>query len=280
MAKRDRSLPRGWYPFDRKDCERDIESFLAGWSPPSRLSEAGTGGIVPHAGWFFSGKIAARVLRTLSKKSVDLVVLFGGHLGPNDLPTIVLEESCETPFGDIEVHRDFAEKLARKVQLKRESTSSSDNTLEVQLPMVKFFFPDSKLLALRSPFSGAAIELGKEVGELSKREGISIVAIGSTDLTHYGPNYGFVPKGLGPSSVEWVRTQNDQRFVLEALRMNPEALLRDAVENYSACSAGAAASAVATCKALGVEKGMLLEYYTSYDILADQSFVGYAGIVY
>jgi AmmeMemoRadiSam system protein B len=266
---------------DRKDCEQEIQSFLAGWSPPPAVSGAWSGGIVPHAGWFFSGKIAARVFYTLkSKNKVEVVVLYGGHLGPKDVPKIVLEETCETPFGEIEIHKDFAEKLMKRIDLKRESPSSGDNTVEVQLAMVKYFFPEAKMVALRSPLSLMAIELGQGVAELAKGEGISILAIGSTDLTHYGPNYGYVAKGLGPPSVEWVKKENDQRFIIEALRMNAEGLLRHAAENDSACSAGAAASAVTTCKTLGAEKGMLLEYYTSYDILPDESFVGYAGIVY
>jgi AmmeMemoRadiSam system protein B len=115
---------------------------------------------------------------------------------------------------------------------------------------------------------------------VAQAKGISIVAIGSTDLTHYGPNYGFMAKGGGPKSVEWVKKENDQGFITEALRMDGEGLLKHAAEHYSACSAGAAASAVATSKKLGAGKGMLLEYYTSYDIMPDDSFVGYAGIVY
>ena len=107
-----------------------------------------------------------------------------------------------------------------------------------------------------------------------------IICIGSTDLTHYGPNYGFMAKGLGPSSVEWVKKENDRLFIEQALQMNAEGLLRHAVENDSACSPGAVASAVTTCKALGAEHGVLLDYYTSYDIMPDDSFVGYAGIVY
>jgi hypothetical protein len=245
------------------------------------VSAARFGGIVPHAGWFFSGRLAARVFHVLkSKRKVEVVVLYGGHLGTNEVPKIVMEESCETPFGEIEIHKGFSEKLMKRIDLKRESPSSGDNTVEVQLAMVKYFFPDAKMVAVRSPLSNVATELGKEVAEVAKGEGISILAIGSTDLTHYGPNYGYVAKGLGPPSVEWVKEVNDQRFIIEALRMNPEGLLRDAAENGSACSAGAAASAVTTCKTLGAEKGMLLEYYTSYDIMPDASFVGYAGIVY
>jgi len=281
MSVRERTLPRGWYPADRKTCEREIQSFLAGWSPPSATSGAGCGGVVPHAGWFFSGKLAARVFHTLtSNKKADVVVLFGGHLGPNDSPKIVLEDRCESPLGEVEMDRPFAEKLMKRVSAKKEPPSSGDNTIEVQLAMIKYFFPGAKVVAVRSPVSNAAVELGKEVAELAKEAGVSIVAIGSTDLTHYGPNYGFVPKGLGASSVEWVKKENDKGFIEEALRMNTEGLLRHAVENNSACSPGAVASAVKTCSVLGAKQGVLIDYCTSYDIMPDSSFVGYAGIVY
>jgi len=281
MTQRKRSLPRGWYPLDRGECERDIQSFLEGWSPPAAVSGKRWGGIVPHAGWFFSGRLTARVFHTLKPKGkVDAVVLYGGHLAPNDSPKIVLEETWETPLGEIEIHKAFTEKLMKRLEAKRESPSSGDNTIEVQLAMIKYFFPGAKMVGLRSPLSLRAIEIGEEVAKLAKEEGVSIVAIGSTDLTHYGPNYGYVAKGLGPASVEWVKKENDQRFIIEALRMNAEGMLKHAAEHDSACSAGAAASAVTTCKKLGAEKGMLLEYFTSYDILPDESFVGYAGIVY
>jgi AmmeMemoRadiSam system protein B len=80
--------------------------------------------------------------------------------------------------------------------------------------------------------------------------------------------------------VEWVKKENDRGFIDRALRMDIEGLIKHAEENDSACSAGAAASTIATCKALGAKKGVLLDYYTSYEILPDDSFVGYAGIVY
>jgi AmmeMemoRadiSam system protein B len=281
MSLRKRILPRGWYPFDEKDCRREIESYLEGWSPPSSISGRGTGGIVPHAGWYFSGRLAARVFYSLkSKKKIDVVVLYGGHLGTDDLPRIVLEEACETPLGDIEIHAGFVKNLMKSIDMRKESSTSGDNTIEIQLAMVKYFFPEAKLLAIRSPLSLKADALGKEVAEIARNEGLSILAIGSTDLTHYGPNYGFLTKGVGPSAVEWVKKENDKGFIDRALKMDTAGLLKHAQENDSACSAGAAASAIATCKALGAEKGILLDYYTSYDIMPDDSFVGYAGIVY
>jgi AmmeMemoRadiSam system protein B len=281
MSQRKRNLPRGWYPWDGKDCKKEIESYLEGWSPPRELSIKGLGGIVPHAGWYFSGRLTARVFSSLkSERKVELVVVYGGHLAPEDLPRIVAEESWETPFGEIEIHTDFVKNLMKRIETKKESSSSGDNTIEIQLAMVKHFFPEAKLLAIRSPISLKAKALGETVAEIAKKEGIHILAIGSTDLTHYGPNYGFLKKGIGPSAVEWVKKENDKGFIDRALKMDTEGVLKHALENDSACSAGAAASAMATCKSLGAEKGILLDYYTSYDILPDESVVGYGGILY
>ena len=281
MSRRKRALPRGWYPVDGKECKREIESYLEGWSPSPSLPVEGLGGIVPHAGWYFSGKLAARVFHSLKlKKKAEVIVLYGGHLSSESLPQVVTEETWETPFGDIEIHSSFSSKLMKKIDLKKESPSSGDNTMEIQLAMVKYFFPEAKLLAVRSPASLKAKELGEAVADISRTAGISVLSIGSTDLTHYGPNYGFVTKGIGPKAVEWVKKENDRGFIDRALRMDIEDLLKHAEENESACSAGAAAAAAATCKALGAKKGTLLDYYTSYDIMPDDSFVGYAGIMY
>jgi AmmeMemoRadiSam system protein B len=281
MSRRNRALPRGWYPFDGKDCRREIESYLEEWKPSQIPSIKGLGGIVPHAGWYFSGKLTARVFYSLKLKTkVEVIVLYGGHLSIEDPPRMVTEETCETPLGDIEVHAGLVNELMRRMDIKKESLTSGDNTIEIQLAMVKYFFPEAKLVAVRSPLSLKAEMLGREVAEIAKKEGISILAIGSTDLTHYGPNYGFSTKGIGPVSVEWVKRENDKGLIDRALKMDAEGLLKHALENNSACSAGAAISAMATCKTLGAEKGVLLDYYTSYDIMPDESFVGYAGILY
>ena len=149
MSQRKRSLPRGWYPWEGKDCKKEIESYLKGWSTPPDLSMKGLGGIIPHAGWYFSGRLAARVFYSLkSKGKVDVIVLYGGHLGTNDLPQIVMEEEGETPLGEMEIHTEFAKILMKRIDARKESPSSGDNTIEVQLAMAKYFFPEAKLLGI------------------------------------------------------------------------------------------------------------------------------------
>ena len=74
-----------------------------------------TGGIVPHAGWYFSGSIACNVIHCLSKeKSPDVFVVFGMHLHSGSPAYIMTEGAWETPFGDLEIETALANQLSEK----------------------------------------------------------------------------------------------------------------------------------------------------------------------
>jgi MEMO1 family protein len=277
MRTRERMLPVGWYPASPSACKAEIDQFIAGTTPlPSGTKVYG--GIVPHAGWYFSGKAAARVFYLAAKiVQPQVVCVFGGHLGGNSPPLLVADDAWETPLGDLPLATEFYQPLAKRISLREEYPG--DNTIEVQIPFVKYFFPQAKVLALRSPHSATAIELGKAVAAVAKELKVSILAFGSTDLTHYGPNYGFSPKGYGPEALKWVKEVNDKKFIDQALKLDGPGMLKTATQDQSACSAGGAVAAVAAATAEGAHKALLTDYYTSYDIMPGDSFVGYAGIV-
>lgn len=277
MRTRERMLPIGWYPASAAACKAEIEKFTAGTAPlPPGTTVCG--GIVPHAGWYFSGKAAARVFYLAAKAMQPQVVcIFGGHLGGNSPPLLVADDAWETPLGDLPLATEFYAPLAKRLTLREEYPG--DNTIEVQIPFIKYFFPNAKALAVRSPHSDTAIKLGQAVVEVAKELKVSLLAFGSTDLTHYGPNYGFAPKGYGPEAVKWVKEVNDKKFIDEALKLDGAGMLKTAAQDQSACSAGGAVAAVAAAKASGARKAKLVDYYTSYDVMPGDSFVGYAGIV-
>jgi hypothetical protein len=104
--------------------------------------------------------------------------------------------------------------------------------------------------------------------------------IGSTDLTHYGYNYGFVTKGTGSQALDWVRNENDRRVIDSMLAMDPEKVIAEGLSNQNACCAGAAATAIETAKNLGADQADQIAYSTSYDKSPGDSFVGYVGIVF
>jgi hypothetical protein len=110
--------------------------------------------------------------------------------------------------------------------------------------------------------------------------GRKIMVLGSTDLTHYGYNYAFTPKGVGKEAVDWVKNKNDKRVVDLMLEMDTEEIIRESLINSNACCSGAAATAIAAMKRMGATKGERLIYTTSYDIRPDNSFVGYVGAVF
>ncbi len=278
MRVRNRSLPSGWYPGSAGECRLEIDDFLRGFSP----SEGSwIGGVAPHAGWYFSGKLAARVISSLSAaRHPDRVVIYGGHLGGNSDPIVYTEDSWDTPMGPQAMDTEIARELIASGHAVEAGPRFSDNTVEVQLPIIKRFFDGVPLIATHSPSSEKAVHFAAAVDELLKSRGLAAVFLGSADLTHYGPNYGFTPHGTGSSAVRWVKDENDHSLIQKAIAMDARGLLEDARAKQNTCSAGPIASVIESAVRNGAKQGELVEYYTSYDIMPGASFVGYAGIIF
>ncbi len=278
MTTRKRILPAGWYPASEKECADQIDEFLTGFKPPEG---DWIGGVAPHAGWYFSGRAAARVVSALAQASpVDRVVLYGGHLPGGERAIVYGEDAWETPFGPLSMDSAFARDLAESGAAATAPVHFSDNTVEVQLPFVKRFFPHAELIAAHAPSSDDAMRLGEAVQRMLSEKGLSAVYLGSADLTHYGPNYGFAPQGVGEGALRWVKNENDKSLIDNALAMNAGGVIADGRSKHNTCSAGAVAAVIASAARHGITAGHLLEYYTSYDVMPNSSFVGYAAIVY
>ncbi|MGB6067568.1 MAG: AmmeMemoRadiSam system protein B [Desulfomonilaceae bacterium] len=278
MSVRKRVLPAGWYPDSADECNRQIDEFLKGFSPPEGMW---VGGVVPHAGWFFSGRAAARVISTIAVSTrPDRVVIYGGHLSEANDPIIYTDDSWHTPLGAQLMDSTTAEELVSAGEAVAAHGDFSDNTVEIQLPFIQRFFPGIPVIAVHAPASVRAIRIGEAVCALLEAKGLAAVCIGSADLTHYGPNYGFMPKGTGAEAVKWVKEKNDRSLINKALALDAKGLLSDAKSKQNTCSAGAIAALITSMAHHGVQCGRLLEYYTSYDVAPDSSFVGYGAIIY
>ncbi len=278
MRVRPRMLPPGWYPGSRSGCESEISGYIKGVKPLAPGIRV-YGGMVPHAGWYFSGRLAARVFYlTAQAAQPQVVCIFGGHLGGHSPPLLVADDAWETPYGNVPLATEFYAPLREKIQVKEEYPG--DNTIEVNLPFAAHFFPQARVLAIRSPQSAKALELGEAVAAVAQELNKSILFFGSADLTHYGPNYGWAPKGLGPDAVKWVKEVNDRRFLDHVLKMDALGAIKAANEDQSSCSAGAPAAAIAAVRKMGATQAILVDYYTSYDVMPGESFVGYGGVVF
>jgi AmmeMemoRadiSam system protein B len=218
----------------------------------------------------------------------DTVVVIGGHL-PAGLPPLFAEEDgFAGPFGNMEMDRELRALVRKKLlgRLFPRGTAPDryqDNTVEVLMPLVHYFFPQAWLLWLRLPAEMAAFEAGKLLFHAGKSLNRNLVVLGSTDLTHYGAQYDFFPQGTGKKALDWVREVNDRRFIETVLEGDPEKILDQALEDRSACSLGAVLGTLGFAQAQGAGRGELLAYGTSADARGpDQevpdSFVGYAAL--
>jgi AmmeMemoRadiSam system protein B len=272
-----------WYPGTASACQRDILDYIRR-EPPRPLPDRDyRSGIVPHAGWFFSGAVACQVIATLAKGGApDLIVVFGKHLRPRDAASIIVRGALETPLGNIPVHESFAEALSDTFGIPVEAPAAAEpeNTIELQLPFIKHFFPETPVVPVGVPPTAAARAIGQGCVTLAAQLGLSLKTLGSTDLTHYGPNYGFALHGTGKKGVAWVKDVNDRRIIDRMTAMDEQGILDDALTSYNACCAGAAVAAVSAGKAMGAPAGELITYTTSYDKSPGDSLVGYAGVVF
>ncbi|MFW5843979.1 MAG: AmmeMemoRadiSam system protein B [Spirochaetota bacterium] len=267
-------LPSGWYPRD----PAEIQDSFRRWDREATTEVApqpkAVSIVAPHAGWGFSGGPAYRALRRLG--APETVVIVGGHLGPREPVLLLSEEGFDTPFGVLSTNTELRERIRTSINVT--SDDSVDNSVDVLLPMVAGLFPEASVVCLRAPANAEAIALGRLLAE-AVAAGASVGVVGSTDLTHYGANFGFAPAGTGSAAVEWAR-ENDRQFLDFCVAEKPHGALDHAAENRSACSPGAAAAAMAFAEALGVTRGTLLEHTSSYDLHPADSFVGYGTVAY
>ncbi len=283
MSIRRAMFAGSWYPADARSCEKEIQGFLKEASGREVPLEHPAAGIVPHAGWYFSGSIACDVIHRLADGDpADVVLLFGMHLRPSDPRFIMADGSWETPFGPLDVDEDLARELIERFDFRVETPENfvQDNTIELQLPFVKYFHPQARIVPMGVPPVPDSLQIGKTAARLAARDGKCLRIIGSTDLTHYGSNYGFTPVGTGPEALRWVRDENDRRVIDAMLAMAPDRVIEEGLNRHNACCAGAAATAIAASRELGAGRAHEVAYATSYDKHPGESFVGYVGVVF
>jgi AmmeMemoRadiSam system protein B len=209
------------------------------------------------------------------------IVVLGGHL-PSGSPLLyAMEDAVRTPFGPMPVDSEMRSILQK--ELTGEEDCFRDNTVEVLLPMVRFFFPQAMLVWLRLPAETVSYDAGKTIAKTAAKLKRKINVLASTDLTHYGANYGFSPHGLGRAALRWVREVNDANFIKAVESGNSGEVLLRAAADFSACSAGAVLGAMGFAKEAGLGGARLLEYATSADREEGEvpdSFVGYASMAF
>jgi MEMO1 family protein len=272
-----------WYPDTAGECEREIRDFLKQEQDREDTQSVYSGGIVPHAGWYFSGAIACNVIERLSHgPKPDVLVVFGMHLPPGAQPVLMVEGAWETPFGELVVDTRITRELRHRFDFAEETPLkfTQDNTIELQLPFIQYFFKDTPIVTVGLPPGEDAHAIAKALVGIAGDLNLDLKVIGSTDLTHYGFNYGFTPRGVGQDALDWVRDENDGKVIEAILDMDPNRVMDEALRNQSACCPGAVVGAIEAVLELGATKAETLAYATSHDKSPGDNFVGYVGVLF
>ncbi len=267
-----------FYPLSMTDLHDALEGcFLnplgPGQLPPSHNRVDYFAAVVPHAGYTYSGPIAAHSYYALSgMRRPDLIVIIGpNHWGIGSSVSVYPEGAWNTPLGQVEVDASAAKYLAETSNIADLDALAhkQDHCIEVQLPFLQYIygrgFKILPVILVLQDYS-TAMELGRALALLAKRQ--STLLLASSDFTHYEPRMDALDKDS--RLIDTILSLDIQKFyrILERL-------------NISACGYGAIASVMSTVKELGATDGRLLKYGTSGDVTGDHSaVVGYSSIVF
>jgi len=282
-----------FYGGGRERCLQEIEACLAEGKYDGPLPRDIVAGIVPHAGWVFSGALATMVFAAVktTNPDVETFVVFGAvhsWYGAGEAAAVFDAGTWQTPLGEVEVDAELAGAVIAASGAAEANCKAHgrEHSIEVQVPFIQHLFPDARILPIMVMPGELSAQLGEDMAKVIKASGKKVVCIGSTDLTHYGPRYGFDPKGVGEKAIAWAKDVNDKALISLATAMEAEKIVEVAEERMNACGSGAVAATVAAARAMGRTKGVLLAHRHSNEVMlakygeASEESVGYAAIVF
>lgn len=273
---------QGWYP----ETLDKVKGFIS--SGKEKTDEKIILGIVPHAGWFYSGKVAGIVYGSISK--VDTIIFTAtNHTGEGPPSSLFPAGLWQTPFGEIQVDSDFSERLLKTSKTLQTDVQAHiyEHAIEVQLPFLSALYPEAKIVPIE--MRDYRIETCREIGhsiakvieQMTKKfPNKKYAVIASSDMSHCGKRYGQIPpQNMTPNRFA---KEQDQVAIEQILKLNSEKLLKVVKENkITMCGSGPAATVIETAGKLGIQKTKLLDYKTSADVSGEDTdlAVGYAGIL-
>ena len=266
-----------FYPKKAKELDQNLNSlFMDSKFGPGKLPPSGNafriyGMVCPHAGYMYSGAVAANGYYEVSSSKFESVVIIGpNHYGLGSHVSIMNTGSWQTPIGQIETDKEIAEKIYHNSGICTfdKLAHSRDHCIEVQLPFLQYISNEFKIVPIILINQGKNIckKLGDGIYESIKER--NVLPIASSDLTHYESN----------TSAH----EKDNMLISAILSLDIEKFYSILISfNITACGYGAIATVMEISKRMGATRGKLLKYATSGDVAGDnRSVVGYSSILF
>jgi len=267
-----------FYPGDKVELGGLVDRLLAD-APHEAARGAVLGGLVPHAGFAFSGPTAARTYRALEKLFPETVVVLGtGHF--SKAPGLVID-ACDgyaTPLGTYPVDAGLRDALASAHPAIRIASGphAEEHSVETQVPFLQRVLPDAKLLPVLTNLEDEcrAEELGKALADVLA--GRRAVVLAASDLSHF-------PSAVDAERVDLAGLDAASQLSPAYLWASARALVGLGVPGLSCawCGLGAMAVALHALRGMGADHARLLDYTNSGQITRDPSrAVGYGAMIF
>jgi AmmeMemoRadiSam system protein B len=224
--------------------------------------------ICPHAGYVYSGPVAAHAYYQLAQDGKpDTVVLLGpNHTGYGSGLSVMREGIWQTPLGNVEIDTKLADDILHETRMLDVDSVAHryEHSLEVQLPFLQYLYGNNfkivPICFLMQDYD-SAVEIGRALTEAL--DATNTVVIASSDMTHY--------------ESEKSASLKDQAALKEVAALNAKGFY-DTIEAKNITACGYAPITALITYVVGVcAKAELLAYHTSGDITGDHSsVVGYA----
>ncbi len=259
-----------FYSSDPKKLKEQIEGcFLHKLGPralPSKGAYKGgiSGAVVPHAGYMYSGPVAAHIYYELAKYGPRTFVIIGpNHTGKGSGVAVSMDD-WKTPLGVARVDKNVAEGLMQACEIidHNETAHEDEHSIEVQLPFLQYVFGDLKFVPICIALQD--LDTAREIGRaLSKMK--DIVVLASSDFTHY-------------ESADDARPK-DELAIKRILALDAKGFIEVVYQrDMSICGYGPIATCISAMEGKK-QTGKLVKYATSGDITGDLSqVVAYAAI--
>jgi MEMO1 family protein len=261
----DSVIAGSWYPGDETVLRQDVERYLAA------VPDTDSGGrlvaiIAPHAGYRYSGQVAAHAYKLLRKEKFSTVVVIApSHSALFPGVSVYDQGGMRTPLGVMPLDRELVTALERRDERIRylPEAYSREHSLEIQLPFLQVVQPGIRLVPLvMGDQNWASCErLANSLSECIR--GKSVLVVASTDLSHFYP-YDRA-KSLDQVVLDYVSAL-DSKGLHESI----------AASRCEACGAGPMVTAMLVARKLGATAGQVLSYANSGDVTGDRTrVVGY-----
>ena len=259
-----------WYREDPKALKLQIESLLKNVKLPplpSRINAL----IVPHAGYRFSGPTAAYAYKAIAGRGYNRVVIlaashYAHFYGASTLDVV----AYETPLGQVPVDRKVVKALLKNPLFKERTMAHlREHAIEAQLPFLQIVLKNFKIVPiLISEVKDEDIFILADI--LKKVLGKDIkntLFIASSDFTHFGPMYGYVP--FKENISEKIKKMDME--AVEFIKKGDSKGLLDYYHKTKITICGIYPIAITISSLAKQPKGFLLHYTTSGEILGNYS---------